>query len=84
MQRVAQEVRKMRKMVADDVMSEMRDVMCELLHVRELLGVMVRRDRSAETRAEIAARRLDRMEREQDEVDDAKHEMWIFMRCSVR
>ena len=39
-----------------------------------MLGVLVRRERSAETNAEIAARRLDRMEREQTEADDAEHE----------
>ena len=46
----------------------------DLAHVREMLGVLVRRERCAETKAEIAARRLDRMEREQHEADDAEHE----------
>ena len=58
----------------DDVVSEMIDVKNELLHVRELLGVLVRRERCAEAKTEIAARRLDRMEREKDEVDDTEHE----------
>ena len=58
----------------DDIMLEMRDVKSELLRVRALLGVLVRRERYAETKMEIAARRLDRMERAQDEVDDAEHE----------
>ena len=53
---------------------ELRDVKNELMHVRELVGVLVRRERSAENKAEIAARRLDRMEREQTEADDAEHE----------
>ena len=53
---------------ADDVVSEMKDLKGDLVHIRELLGVR------AETKAEIAARRLDRMEREQHEVDDAEHE----------
>ena len=53
---------------------ELRDVKNELMHVRELVGVLVRRDRSAENKAEVAARRLDRMEREQTEADDAEHE----------
>ena len=44
-------------------MSEMRDVKSELLQVRELVGVLVRRERCAETKAEMAARRLDRMEK---------------------
>ena len=56
------------------IMLERRDVKSELLHVRELLGVLVGRESCAEARTEIAARRLDRMEREQDEVDDAEHE----------
>ena len=54
--------------------SDMSDVKNELAHVRELLGVLVRRERSAETKAEIAGRRLDRMDREQTEADDAKQE----------
>ena len=58
----------------DDVMLEMRDVKNELLQVRELVEVLVRRERCAETEAEIAARRLDRMVREQYEADDAEHE----------
>ena len=58
----------------DDVMLEMRDVKNELLHVRELVGVLVRRERCAETKAEIASRKLDRMEREKDEAEDGEHE----------
>ena len=54
--------------------SEMTDVKNELAHVRELLGVLVRRERCAEAKTEIAARRLDRMERERHEADDAEHE----------
>ena len=61
-------------MVADDVASEMTDVKNELLHVRELLGVLVRGERCAETKVETADRRLDRIEREQHEADDAEHE----------
>ena len=53
---------------------ELRDVKNELMHVRELVGVQVCRERSAENKAEVAARRLDRMEREQTEADDAEHE----------
>ena len=45
-----------------DVVSVVRDVKSELLHVRGLLGVQVRREGCAETKTEIAARRLDRME----------------------
>ena len=59
----------------DDIMLEMRDVKSELPHVRELLGILVLRERCAETKTEIAARRLDRMEREKDEVDNAEHEV---------
>ena len=50
----------------------MRDVKSELLHVRELLRVLVRRERCAEAKTEFAARRLDRVEKEKDEVDDAE------------
>ena len=61
----AQELREVRRKFTDDMASDMSDVKNELAHVRELLGVLVRRERSTETKAEIAARRLDRMEREQ-------------------
>ena len=54
--------------------SDMTDLRNDLAHVREMLGVLVRRERSDETKAEIAARRLDRMEREQHEANDAEHE----------
>ena len=64
----------MRKKFADDVASDMSDVKNELAHVREMVGVLVRRERSAEHKAEVATRRLDRMEREQTEADDAEHE----------
>ena len=53
---------------------DLRDMKNELMQVRELVGIVVRRERSAETKAEIAARRLDRMEREQHDVADAEHE----------
>ena len=56
--------------LADDVVSEMRDLKSDLVHIRELLGVLVRKERCAETKAEIAAR----MEREQHEADDAERE----------
>ena len=58
----------------DDILSEMRDVKTELLQVRELVGVLVRGERCAEVKTEVAARRLERMEREKDEADDAEHE----------
>ena len=61
-------------MKLDDVMLEMRDVKSELLQVRELVGVLVRRERCAEVKTEVAARRLERMEREKDDADDADHE----------
>ena len=70
----SQELREVRRKFADDVASEMTDVKNDLAHVRELLGVLVRRERCAETKTEIAARRLDRMEREQTEADDAEHD----------
>ena len=66
----SQELREVQRKFADD----MTDVKNDLAHVREMLGVLVRRERCAETKAEIAARRLDRKEREQHEADDAEHE----------
>ena len=66
--------RRVGEKLADDVVSEMRDLKSDLVHFRELLGVLVRKEKCAETKAEIAARRLDRMEREQHEADDAEHE----------
>ena len=42
----------------DDILSEMRDVKTELLQVRELVGVLVRTERCAEVKTEVAARRL--------------------------
>ena len=70
----SQELREMQRKFADDMASEMTDVKNDLVHVRELLGVLVRREWCAETKAEIAARKLDRMEREQNEADDVEHE----------
>ena len=58
----------------DDILLEVRDVKSELLQVRELVGVLVRRERCAEVKTEVAARRLERMEREKDDADDAEHE----------
>ena len=59
---------------ADDMVSEMRDLKSDLAYIRELLGVLVRKERCAETKAEIAARRLDRMERERDQESEAECE----------
>ena len=70
----ARELRELREKFADDVASEMTDVKNDLANVRELLGVLVRRERCAEAKTEVAARRLDRMEREQYDADDAEHE----------
>ena len=56
----------------DDMVSEMRDLKSDLVHIRELLGVLVRKERSAEAKAEIAARRLNRMERESDQESEAE------------
>ena len=70
----AQELCEMQRKFADDVASEMTDMKNDLAQVRGLLGVLLRRERCAETKAETAARKLDRMEREQDEADDAEHE----------
>ena len=53
------------------MVSEIRDLKSDLVHIRELLGVLVRKERSAEMKAEIAARRLDRMERERGQESEA-------------
>ena len=55
----AQELCQVRKIVVDDVSLEMR----------ELTGFLVRRERCAETKAEIVA-----MEKERDEEDEAECE----------
>ena len=54
----ARELREVRKTFADDVTSEMTDVKNDLAHVREMLGTLVRRERSAENKAEVAARNV--------------------------
>ena len=54
--------------------SEIRDLKSDLVHIRELLGVLVRKERSAEAKADIAARRLNRMERERDQENEAECE----------
>ena len=61
----------------NDVVSEVRDVKSELLHVKNLLGVLARRERCAERKTEIAAGSLDRMDKEEDEVDDAQYEVYL-------
>ena len=61
-------------MKLDDVMVKMRNVRSEILQVRELVGVLVHRERCAETKAEIATRRLTRMEKERDEESEAECE----------
>ena len=60
--------------LADDIVSEIRDLKSDLVHIRELLGVLVRKERSAEAKAEIAARKLDKMERERDQESEAECE----------
>ena len=50
-------------------MSELRDVKNELSQVRERVGVLVRRERCVETKAEIAARRLDRKRKKDEEAE---------------
>ena len=56
------------------MVSEIRYLKSDLVHSRELLGVLVRKERSAEANSEIAARRLNRMERERDEESEAECE----------
>ena len=59
---------------ADDMVSEIRDLKSDLVHIRELLGILVCKERSAEAKAEIAARRLKRMERERGQESEAECE----------
>ena len=56
------------------MVSEIRDLKSDLVHIRELLGVLFRKERSAKAKAEIAARRLNRMERERDQDSEAECE----------
>ena len=71
----AQELREMQRKFADDMASEMTDVKNDLdTCPRATRSSGPQRERCAGTKAEIAARRLDKMEREQDEADDAEHE----------
>ena len=57
------------------MVSEIRDLKIDLVHIRELLGILVRKERSAEAKAEIAARRLNKMEQERDEESEAECEV---------
>ena len=61
-------------MTLEPMVSEIRDLKSDLVHIRELLGVLVRKERSAEAKAEIAVRRLNRMERERDQESEAECE----------
>ena len=56
------------------MVSEIRDLKSDLVHIRELLGILVRKERSAEAKAEIAARRLNKMEQERDQESEAECE----------
>ena len=55
-------------------MLEMRDVKSELLHVRALLGVLVRTEKARRHEDGACGQKTGQMERAQDEVDDAEHE----------
>ena len=57
---------------SDGIMSELRYVKIDLSQVGELVGVLLRREMCAETKAEIAAKGLDRMEKERDEEEKAE------------
>ena len=48
-----QQLCEMQRKFADDMASEMTDVKNDLAHVRELLGVLVRRERCAETKTKL-------------------------------
>ena len=61
-------------MALSPMVSEIRDLKSDLVHIRELLGILVRKERSAEAKAEIAARRLNKMEQERDQESEAECE----------
>ena len=58
----------------DDVKSGVEHVKEDLNEVRKMLEFLVRRERKADTRTEVATRRLERLEREKDEEEDQEHE----------
>ena len=59
------------------MVSEIRDLESDLVHIRELLGILVRKERSAEANAEIAARRLNKTEQERDQESEAECEATV-------
>ena len=58
----------------DDVKSGVEHVKKDLKEVRKMLEFLVRRERKVDTQAEVATRRLERLEREKEDEEDREHE----------
>ena len=58
----------------DDTTSEMECVKEELREMRKMLQFLVRRERKVDMKTEVAAKKLQRLEREREEEDDKEHE----------
>ena len=58
----------------DDTMSEMECVKEELREMRKMLEFLVRRERKVDMKTEVAAKRLQRLEKEREEEDDKERE----------
>ena len=54
----------------DDVKSEVEHVKKDLKEARKMLEFLVRRERKVDTQTEVATRRLERLERENDDEED--------------
>ena len=58
----------------DDTMSEMESVKEELREMRKMLEFLVRRERKVDTKTEVAAKKIQRLEKEREEEDDKERE----------
>ena len=58
----------------DDVKSGVEHVKKDLKEARKMLEFLVRRERKVDTQAEVATRRLERLEREKEDEEDREHE----------
>ena len=58
----------------DDAAGFMEDVARELKEVRKLVELLVRSERRGQLKDEVAARRLERMEKEMEEDEDMEHD----------
>ena len=67
----------------DDTMSEMERVKEELREMRKMLQFLVRRERKVDMKTEVAAKKLQRLEREREEEDDKEHEVEASKKLSL-